>query len=94
MFLKTWQGVTSGTLGGRDDGYPEIKYRVYDSVEQLARDYGTSRDEKYFILTPVDADEIEHKVKQAKEANRVRNEELQRRKDEDEFVRLKNKLGK
>ena len=38
--LKVWQGVTSGSYAGRDDGYPETKYQVYDSMRDLARDYG------------------------------------------------------
>jgi hypothetical protein len=33
--LAVWTGVVSGSLGGRDDGYPEEKYRVFSSFNEL-----------------------------------------------------------
>lgn len=36
-FLKVYTDVITGSMAGRDDGYPCTKYVVYNNIEQLAK---------------------------------------------------------
>ena len=51
-YLKTWAGVTSGSHLGRDDGYPEQKSRIIESMEELVNSYDDKA--KYYKLEPVE----------------------------------------
>lgn len=51
-YLKVWMGVTSGTFNGRDDGYPEKKLQLVDTLEQLASGFDPKAE--YFKLEKVD----------------------------------------
>lgn len=55
-YLKVWQGFVTGSMGGRDDGYPETKYKLIDSLEVLVDTF----DEKaeYYKLTPADVNAV------------------------------------
>jgi len=53
QYLKTWMGVTSGTLGGRDDGYPERKFRLFNDIDEMAKDEDRP-DQEFFHVNPVD----------------------------------------
>lgn len=93
-FLKLYEGVTSGTLGGRDDGFPETKHVVYDTIQPLALDFGKRKNEQYFILEPLAPEQLEHYVKEALDKVAQQKQESQRLRDEAEFERLRNKLGR
>lgn len=54
-YLMVWMGKTSGTLMGRDDGYPEEKSVVIESFDELMRRY--RKDASYYKLTQVDVSE-------------------------------------
>jgi len=51
-YLMTWIGMTSGSHLGRDDGYPERKFRLIESLDDMV----TSHNQKaeYYRLEPVD----------------------------------------
>ena len=55
-YLKTWMGVTSGTYMGRDDGYPERKFQVIETLDDLVRTYDPRA--QYFALSPVDVSTV------------------------------------
>lgn len=76
-YLKTWTGVVTGSMAGRDDGYPITKQAMYDSIEDLTRNYKKDKDEKYYKLVDME-EEIEELAKTAL-------------KEEAEMERLKNK---
>lgn len=38
-FLMSWIGVTSGSHLGRDDGYPERRFREINSIDDLIAVY-------------------------------------------------------
>jgi hypothetical protein len=61
MYLKMWQGVVSGSMGGRDDGQPETKTRVIDNLEDLVSTYDAKA--KYFKLEPVDITSVVSAIK-------------------------------
>ena len=61
QYLKIWEGVTSGTHLGRDDGYPETKLLLIDSLDQLVRTIDTNAE--YFKLSRVNVDGIVEAVK-------------------------------
>lgn len=92
-FLKLYEGVTSGTFMGREDGYPETKYVVYSDIRLLARDFGKQKDERYFVLVPMSAEQLDYNVKQELAAIEQEKQATQRQKDLAEFNRLKEKLG-
>lgn len=48
-YLKKYQGVTSGTLGGRDDGHPMTKYTVLDDMTDVVKSFDL--DATYFEIT-------------------------------------------
>lgn len=50
--VKYYQGVTSGSYLGRDDGYPETKRVTYDLSKEVdkvrfVQEKGSQKDEKY-----------------------------------------------
>lgn len=89
--LKTWMGVTSGTLGGRDDGYPELKMQIITDPLTLTGGFGKQPQEKYYTLTETD---VSATVERVREERREEDAKKQREKDEAEFERLRNKLGR
>lgn len=92
--LKVWQGVTSGSYAGRDDGYAETKYQVYDSMRDLARDYGKKRNEKHYKLEEVNSKELEELVKSSlvEQADKAKVEK--KKSIENEIKKLQNDLNK
>lgn len=60
-YLKTWMGVTSGTYMGRDDGYPERKCAVIETLDELVKTYDAKAE--YFRLEPVDVSAAVQAVK-------------------------------
>ena len=60
-YLKTWMGVVSGSMGGRDDGYPQRKFAVVDTLDELVRTYDPKAE--YFCLEPVDVSAVVRAVK-------------------------------
>ena len=60
-YLKTWMGVVSGSMGGRDDGYPERKFALVDTLDELVRTY--DKKAEYFRLEPVDVSAAVQAVK-------------------------------
>ena len=50
MILVTYTGYTTGTLGGRDDGYPETKVVICNHLIDVAR-LATRKDFKAYIVT-------------------------------------------
>jgi len=56
--LRTYMGVVRGSLGGRDDGFPERKYSSYTTLEgAVSSDSHDSRVE-YFELVPIPKEDI------------------------------------
>jgi hypothetical protein len=51
-YIKTWMGVTSGSHLGRDDGYPERKFALIESIDKLVETY--DKKAEYYKLEPVD----------------------------------------
>lgn len=60
-YLKTWMGVVSGSLGGRDDGYPERKLMIVDNVGNLVDTYDPEAE--YYKLEKVDVSEVVRAIK-------------------------------
>ena len=54
--LKTWMGSTSGSHLGRDDGYPERKFILVESMDDLVQGYRL--DAEYFTLSRIDVSEV------------------------------------
>lgn len=76
-------GVTSGSMAGRDDGYPEMKFRHYTQIDELAKDFGKQKEEKYYELTELSHDKLNELVvesleKQKELAKNKKKEELQK----------------
>jgi hypothetical protein len=86
--MKTWMGVTSGTYMGRDDGYPEKKYRHYDSIEELAKDFGEHSDEEYFELTEVHPADMRVLVKETLEKQNEKRKEDKKAKIEKQIEEM------
>lgn len=55
-YLKVYTGSVTGSFMGRDDGHPEQKYKMYDNLNDLLREYGTKKDEQYFRLKELSSD--------------------------------------
>ena len=55
-YLKVWEGAVSGSLGGRDDGYPETKTQVINNIEELISSY--DGDATYFKLREIPLKDI------------------------------------
>lgn len=93
MYLKQYMGVTSGTMGGRDDGYPEVKHRVYHSIEELA-DAPTVEDEEIFVCEPVNGSDIAKQIAAARRREEKKKKDKDLQDKEELFNKLKKELGK
>lgn len=62
MYLKMFEGTSSGSYMGRDDGYAETKYKSFSSIEALAKEFGQNKGEQYFTLVPVTKEALEVEV--------------------------------
>lgn len=51
--LKTYMGTITGSLGGRNDGYPELKLSVYDTLKDAVEAEGDAPDVEFFKLVPI-----------------------------------------
>ena len=60
-YLKTWMGTVSGSMGGRNDGYPERKFAVVDTLDELVETYDPEAE--YFRLEPVNVSAVVQVVK-------------------------------
>ncbi|MNS48794.1 hypothetical protein D3C72_813770 [compost metagenome] len=92
-YLKQYQGFTSGTPNGREDGFPETKSVVYTDIRDLAAAFGTRKDERYFRIQEADTEELALIVKDTKEAMLQEKQDAERRRDLAELKRLQEKLG-
>ena len=61
-YLKTWTGVTSGSYAGRDDGYPVEKSRTFTDLDELARSFGSEKNEKYFKVQEISVADLKNEI--------------------------------
>ena len=64
-YLKVWMGFVTNSLMGRDDGYPEQKSAVIDSMDELVATFDPKA--KYFKLEPIPAAAVQAIVTAAKD---------------------------
>lgn len=88
-YLKTWMGVISG---GREDGHPERKFRYYDDINELAKDFGKYTDEEYYELNPLNEKELKLKVKESLEKQKEVEKEKKKQNIESQIKQLQNQL--
>lgn len=92
-YLKSYTAITSGTMAGRDDGYPYTVYQVYNDIEEVAKYHGTKREEQYFEIHAVNEEEFAKEIKQAKERIEEKKKEKERAKKLKQLEQLKAELG-
>ncbi len=91
--MKEYQGFVTGSIAGRDDGYPETKRLVFDSIESLAVD--PQRDQQVvYELVPVNTVKLQSLLAETKKRLVEKKAVDDRAKKEEEFERLKKELGK
>jgi len=94
-YMVEYMGYTSGTPGGRDDGYPETQYRIFDSLDKLVSSGILEREEGAIlsVIYPAEKDTFDD-LRLARKRQFELKQAQQRQKDEAEFERLRTKLGK
>lgn len=92
-YLKSYTAITSGTMAGRDDGYPYTAHQVYNNIEEVAKYHGTKRDEQYFEIHAVNEEAFQKEVQLAKERIETKKKEEERDKKLKELAKLKAELG-
>lgn len=50
---------------GRDQGHPETITRSYNDFDKLAKDFGKESEEEYYILTPLNKEELRPRVEES-----------------------------
>lgn len=93
QYLKTYTAITSGTMAGRDNGYPYTAFQLMNDMKQVAECHGTKRDEKYYVIEAVDEMEFETELQKMKEQiteEKIKKEHAQKM---EELARLKAELG-
>lgn len=91
-YVKIYLGVVTGSYAGRDDGYPEVKHKLYDNLEELAAD-PTIEDETIYelhVCTP----HIATLISQTRERLALQKKSDERAEKEKLFEKLKHELGK
>jgi len=94
---KYYTIYTSGSLAGRDDGYPERTHMDFVTLEGVARFHGKEVEEEYVLVTETARTLILGEVNQIVRAGQKMLKEAKEReqlqKDSDELRRLARKLG-
>lgn len=93
QYLKTYTEITSGTMAGRDDGYPYTELRLLKDMNEVAKYHGTKRDEKYFVVEAVNEKEFETELQIAKEQIEEEKKEAELAKKRKVLAELKAELG-
>lgn len=92
MYAKQYAGFVTGSPGGRDDGYPEIKTIFFKDLAELARD--PERPEEIIYEMVECGPKIYRKITDERHAQEQQALNEQREKDEQLFENLRKKLGK
>lgn len=91
--LKTYTAIRTGSMAGRDDGYPYTEQLVIKTPEQLIATFGKHSDEKYYKLSEITdlsiSQTVEFLKKKAKEKEDARIKEEKR----NQLEKLKKELG-
>lgn len=93
QYLKTYTAITSGTMAGRDDGYPYTALQLLKNMNEVAKYHGTRNNEQYYVVEAVDEKEFEQELQKAKEQIAEEKKKAERDKKLKEFERLKAELG-
>lgn len=91
-YLKSYTAITTGSMAGRDDGYPYTAYQVLDSIEDVARYHGKRSDEQYFEIHAVDETEFLKAIEKAKDEINEKNRMAERERKQQEILRLQEEL--
>ena len=90
-FLKVWTGVISGSMGGREDGYPETEMAIV-SLDSLARGFGSKREEEYFLLEEMPLISVEKIAYEAMDRINLKEKEEKEAKIKSEIKALQKQL--
>lgn len=85
-YLKVWEQPIPH---GRDQGYLETQMVIYDDLEQVAKWFGTQKNERFYTLQPVDIDNMKHDVEIAIHEINRKKEAYERAKKLAEYEKLK-----
>lgn len=91
-YLKKWEGVVTGSMAGRYDGYPETKYEYYDDIESLARSMGEHAGEEIYELHPVNYSELRKVVDKELEKQKRIEKAQKKKKLQEQMNRLQREL--
>lgn len=98
FWRKHYIGFTPVVIQGESGQGPVARTRDYTSLEEIARDYKGTCDERYSVVTeielPLSREAAAELVAEGAESLRMSAEETQRNADEEELTRLAKKLGK
>jgi hypothetical protein len=93
-YLKTYEGVTSGSPFGRDDGYAEMKLSTFSNIEGLEKFYGKHKGEQYYILVPMTDGQLAEELKGVRQKEAEKAKIKQRESILKQIEQLEHELGK
>lgn len=91
-YLKAYTAITTGSMAGRDDGYPYTAYSVYDNIKELAKFHGQQKDEQYFEIHAVNELLFLEAVEKAKEEINAEKKKVERERKLKEIERLQREV--
>lgn len=91
-YLKTWTTLTTGSYAGRDDGYPIEKSQVFNTLPELARSYGTQKNESYYALQELNHKDLMKAVESSLTEQQERAKEKKKKEIEDKIKKMQNEL--
>jgi hypothetical protein len=92
-FLKTYTAITTGSMAGRDDGYPYTALQLLNDMDSVAKSHGTEKDERYYEVHAVNEVEFEKELQLTKERIKEVEKEKERAKKQAQLEKLKKELG-
>lgn len=78
-YLVKWEGVVTGSIGGRDDGYPETKTAVVD--ERSLLNYKNIKGLEVYEIAKLAESTVKQLLKNLEDEEERKNKEKQRLKD-------------
>lgn len=89
-YLVTYEGVVTGSLAGRDDGYPMIYSVVVDSLAEAGK-YADKKDFQAYQCEPLSTEFVVKKKQQSDTAKEIAKATAERTKELALFQHLKEK---
>jgi hypothetical protein len=89
-YLKVYQGIV--TSNPRDYGHPEDKKELFNSLEDVAKTFGSQKNERYFGLESITIEQMQYQYEKYQKEKIKKEREQRKFQIQDQMTRLQREL--